>query len=265
MSHWKSAVAALKAMRNQLDGVSANVDVARAGLLPQFNVMLRQDWNDKDLGFDSKKILYTEINPRDKMEFETIKTRMLQHPEIADISFSSTIPFIGNIGGYVTFTTKSDAVILMKIGTSFTSIENARKNLETEIPDWNFNKTKAELENTWNEYLGKIELVNAPEDDKIKFYTRIYDCLTESGQFINADVVLASTDYHQQVYMSRWIEFINKSVPMDEIMNKWIPTYHAEDKPAKLTDQFRWLEQIGFRSVDVIWKYYNFCVYGGIK
>ena len=44
---------ALKAMRNQLDGVSANVDVARAGLLPQFNVMLRQDWNDKNLGFDS--------------------------------------------------------------------------------------------------------------------------------------------------------------------------------------------------------------------
>jgi putative ABC transport system permease protein len=58
---------------------------------------------NKDLGFDNKKILYTEINPRDKMEFETVKTRMLQYPEIADMSFSSTIPFIGNIGGYVTW------------------------------------------------------------------------------------------------------------------------------------------------------------------
>ena len=58
---------------------------------------------NKDLGFDNKKILYTEINPRDKMPFETVKTRMLQHPEIADVSFSSTIPFIGNIGGYVTW------------------------------------------------------------------------------------------------------------------------------------------------------------------
>jgi len=56
---------------------------------------------NKDLGFDSKNILYTEINPRDQMSFETVKTSMLQHPEIADISFSSTIPFIGNIGGYV--------------------------------------------------------------------------------------------------------------------------------------------------------------------
>ncbi len=58
---------------------------------------------NKDLGFDSRKILYTEINPRDNMSFETVKTSMLQHPEIADISFSSTIPFIGNIGGYVSW------------------------------------------------------------------------------------------------------------------------------------------------------------------
>ncbi len=58
---------------------------------------------NKDLGFANKNIIYTELNPRDKMPFETVKTRMLQHPEIADISFSSTIPFIGNIGGYVTW------------------------------------------------------------------------------------------------------------------------------------------------------------------
>ncbi len=57
----------------------------------------------KDLGFDSKNILYTEINPRDNMSFETVKTSILQHPEIADISFSSTIPFIGNIGGFVSW------------------------------------------------------------------------------------------------------------------------------------------------------------------
>lgn len=44
---------ALQAMRHQLEGVTANVDVARAGLLPQFNVMLRQDWNDEALGFDA--------------------------------------------------------------------------------------------------------------------------------------------------------------------------------------------------------------------
>ncbi|MCE4562934.1 ABC transporter permease [Maribellus sp. CM-23] len=58
---------------------------------------------NKDLGFDNNNLLYTEINPRDNMSFETVKTSMLQHPEIDDISFSSTIPFIGNIGGYVSW------------------------------------------------------------------------------------------------------------------------------------------------------------------
>lgn len=58
---------------------------------------------NKDLGFDSKNILYTEINVHDTTRFETIRTRILQHPEITDAAFSSTIPFIGNIGGYVSW------------------------------------------------------------------------------------------------------------------------------------------------------------------
>ncbi|MDM7322838.1 MAG: TolC family protein [Gammaproteobacteria bacterium] len=49
----KDAHPALQALRHQLEGMSANVDVARAGLLPQFNILLRQDWNDKTFGFES--------------------------------------------------------------------------------------------------------------------------------------------------------------------------------------------------------------------
>lgn len=58
---------------------------------------------NKDLGFDSKNILYTEINVHDTTRFETIKNRLLQYPEISDAAFSSTIPYIGNIGGYITW------------------------------------------------------------------------------------------------------------------------------------------------------------------
>jgi outer membrane protein len=41
----------LRALRNQLTGAGAQVGAAQAGKKPQFNVMLRQDWNDSDLGF----------------------------------------------------------------------------------------------------------------------------------------------------------------------------------------------------------------------
>jgi len=58
---------------------------------------------NKDLGFDSKNILYTEINVKDKQSFETVKNRLLQHPEIEGVTYSSTIPFVGNIGGYISW------------------------------------------------------------------------------------------------------------------------------------------------------------------
>jgi len=103
------------------------------------------------------------------------------------------------------------------------------------------------------------------DNEKKEFYQKIYSILTNSGQFINADVVLATTDYQQVINMSRWIDYMNKSVPMEEILNKWIPGHKTEDRPSKLMDQLNWLEEIGFKNIDVLWKYYNFSVYGGMK
>jgi len=103
------------------------------------------------------------------------------------------------------------------------------------------------------------------DEEKKEFYTKIYTLLNKSGQFINADVVLATTDYQQNLNMNRWIDYMNRNVSMEEIQQRWIPAHKAEDSPSKLMDQLKWLEEIGFESVDVIWKYYNFSVYGGIK
>jgi len=58
---------------------------------------------NKNLGFESKSILFSQIEVKDSVPFQTVREKMLQHPEIADISFSSTIPFMGNIGGYISW------------------------------------------------------------------------------------------------------------------------------------------------------------------
>jgi tRNA (cmo5U34)-methyltransferase len=101
--------------------------------------------------------------------------------------------------------------------------------------------------------------------DKKKLYTKIFENLNPNGVFFNADVVLASNNQLQEVNMQRWKEYMNRKVSMEEIENKWIPVYENEDRPAKLIDQLAWLKEIGFESLDVLWKYYNFCVYGGVK
>ncbi len=97
------------------------------------------------------------------------------------------------------------------------------------------------------------------------FYRRVHENLNPGGVFYNADVVLASGDSMQAVYMDQWRRFMNQNLSQEEVEGKWIPKYQAEDRPAKLLDQLNWLTEIGFGEVDVLWKHYNFAVYGGVK
>lgn len=103
------------------------------------------------------------------------------------------------------------------------------------------------------------------DDDKKQFYKKIYEALNPGGVFLNADVVLGANDYLQTLYLEKWKEFMNKSVEMKEIEEKWIPAAEEEDHPATLIYQLDWLRDIGFKDVDVIWKYYGGAVYGGFK
>lgn len=64
--------------------------------------------------------------------------------------------------------------LLVRVGTSFTSLEAARANMEKELPDWDFEKPKKESETVWNQTLGKISVAGGSEEDKIKFYTALY-------------------------------------------------------------------------------------------
>jgi len=64
--------------------------------------------------------------------------------------------------------------LLVRIGTSFTSLDAARQNLDTEIPNWHFEKLQMETEEIWNQTLGKIVVEGGSEEDLIKFYTALY-------------------------------------------------------------------------------------------
>lgn len=66
--------------------------------------------------------------------------------------------------------------INVRIGTSFTGIEAAARNLESEIPGWDFDAIRNETENIWNATLGKVQAGEGSEENKIKFYTALYHC-----------------------------------------------------------------------------------------
>jgi len=103
------------------------------------------------------------------------------------------------------------------------------------------------------------------DEDKKMFYRKIYDALNDNGVFYNADAVLGSSDRLQDLYLTKWKAFMNRAVSLDEIENKWMVNYRTEDRPTRLMNHLNWLTNIGFNDVDVVWKYYNFAVYGGCK
>lgn len=103
------------------------------------------------------------------------------------------------------------------------------------------------------------------DQDKKAVYRKIYRALAPGGWFLNADLVLGSSDDIQEVYMTRWKEFMYRHFSREETDNVRVPRHHEEDSPARLIDHLRWLDEVGFGIVDVIWKHYNFAVFGGRK
>ena len=83
------------------------------------------------------------------------------------------------LGAYVSFLLNGNKTVNVKVGTSFTSISEARKNLDAETNDLNFDSAKEVLKNKWNELLSKIEIESSSEDEKIKFYTALYHSLLQ--------------------------------------------------------------------------------------
>ncbi len=84
-------------------------------------------------------------------------------------------------GMYLTFNTKANEQINIKIGLSYTSIANARLNLQTEAATLSFDKAHKAATRAWNDYLGRISVEGQNRDDKVKFYTGLYHALLGRG------------------------------------------------------------------------------------
>lgn len=104
-----------------------------------------------------------------------------------DLKNTTEISGKPNIGAYASFNTNGKEAILAKVGTSFTSIEEARANLDAEIPHWNFEKTKAETEKAWNDIFSTIQLKGGKADDYTRFYTAMYHALLYPRTYSDVD------------------------------------------------------------------------------
>ncbi len=101
--------------------------------------------------------------------------------------------------------------LLIKVGISAVSIENAKANLRAEIPGWNFDEVAAAADRSWNEELGKIKVQTSDIDAKTIFYTSLFHTMTApsvfsdvNGEYRGADGKTYQGDFTNYTTFSLW-------------------------------------------------------------
>ncbi|QDU88865.1 Glycosyl hydrolase family 92 [Pirellulimonas nuda] len=89
-------------------------------------------------------------------------------------------------GAAVRFATTKDEQVVAKVALSYTSVENARKNLEAEAPHWDFDLVRAESTAEWNDLLSRVEVTGGAPEHQTKLYTDLWHALL--GRRIVSDV-----------------------------------------------------------------------------
>ncbi len=108
------------------------------------------------------------------------------------VNASSVEQYGTRSGAYISFATKKDEKVEVRIATSFISIEQARKNLAMELTGKNFNDVVQSTRNEWQKNLSRIKVNGISDDQKSIFYTAMFHTMqfpremSEYGKYYSA-------------------------------------------------------------------------------
>ena len=132
-----------------------------------------------------------------------------------------------------------------RYGVSFISVEQARKNLEEEIPRWNFDKVASAARERWNDTLGQIQVEGGSLEQKKIFYTALYRCyermvcISEDGRYYSASDHKVHED-SRPFYVDNWIwDLFQAHEPLMVLL-------HPEMEADEIQSYVRMYEQSGW-------------------
>jgi predicted alpha-1,2-mannosidase len=133
-----------------------------------------------------------------------------------------------SVGVSASYDVSAGDVVQMKIGISYTSVENARNNLKTESTHWNFDEVRNDSRQVWNDWLGKIKVEGGRADQRVKFYTDLWHVLLGRHKINDA-----SGDYPDRTHGKREgnftdAEFRVKTLPKDGKGNLKYNMYNSD-------------------------------------
>ena len=105
----------------------------------------------------------------------------------------------------------------------------------------------------------------ANDETRKSVFKKAYNMLIPRGVFISGEANISENKHFQEICMEKWMEHMRKSYSDDFIKTEVLEKAKKHGKESVLTDEIRYLQDIGFSQVDIFWKYYGFSVYGAIK
>ncbi len=123
-----------------------------------------------------------------------------------------------DVGAYARYATTAGDELIVKVGISYVSVENALANIDAEVPKWDFEGVRTDASKTWNERLSRIQ-VEGDAENKVKFYTSLYHTMLgptifedANGEYVGMDdaVYVAEREgerYHHYQMFSLWDTF----------------------------------------------------------
>ena len=127
---------------------------------------------------------YSEAWAKDQRLFFAIKTShpfndMLQSPPDFEIP--------GARRTSLSFINPNNEPVIIKVGISAVDIDGARKNLEAEVLNKDFETVKSEAQNTWEIQLEKIVIESDDIDKKTNFYSALYHTMLAPQLYQDVD------------------------------------------------------------------------------
>lgn len=111
--------------------------------------------------------------------------------------------------GQALFDMEDKEELYIKVALSPTSIANAKLNMQAELTGWDFEKTKKDADQAWNEELNKIQIETTDHTTQRVFYTALYHTMIAPSVFcdVNGDYYGADKQMHQNPGFTNYTTF----------------------------------------------------------
>ncbi|OED30109.1 trans-aconitate 2-methyltransferase [Methanosphaera sp. WGK6] len=124
--------------------------------------------------------------------------------------------------------------------------------------------TKMKFTSNYDAVISSVTLNYLSYESKKKLLEKVYDALNKGGVFYNADFLMPNSKYNDILNQRKFEEYLKEK----DIL---IQNATDNEKTKKYTSSFtvlgiiKLLDSIGFKEIDLIWKYYSNGVLGGTK